>query len=244
MADFIRYENDKTHRAIYTAEEDILGDLGLNISPEQKAFLLDVMNGSGIDHSGSQKNRCFDYSLAHMDLGWLIPSDRLLAPLLRGGESRYSDGSFGVFYATEAPETALLETIYHDRRRAEEYFQALPNVMSWTTHKLIYTCHLETLRGVELSMREDILRIIAPDDYAYAREVSNTLKDEGAQLLRAPSARSEGGICLSVLSQLAITAVKKNSFHTVILCRSEKGSAVINHRIYKSEEIFLKLKEY
>lgn len=234
------YANNECYRAIYTAGEDLLGDLGLDITQDEINFLIQTMNNSGIDHSGEQKNRCFDYAFDRLDSSWLIPNDSLLSPLLRGGESRFSDGSFGMFYAAEDEDTALLEVIYHDVARAREYFDHQPDVETWTTPKCIYICNIETRFAVDLTKRDDTNEIVNPVSYRYSRKVGKDLHDRRVQLIRYPSARNTDGICLAILSPLAIVGVSKWKYYRIVLVNH---GGTIAHKVTRNDKKELIFKE-
>ncbi len=137
----------------------------------------------------------------------LVPEDRrvagpgatyLMAPFTHVSNdrpSRFSDGTFGVFYAGRSFEVALFETIYHHAR-----FMALTNEPAgWTSQfreiVLDVTANLHDLRGLE----SDPWSFLHPSDYSEGQAFGLQLRAAGAHGIVYPSIRRPGGECVGLL---------------------------------------------
>jgi hypothetical protein len=133
----------------------------------------------------------------------LVPTERrvggagasyLMAPFTHVSPdrpSRFSDGSFGVLYAGDRFEVALLETIHHHGR-----FMARTNQPAgWTSQfremDLRVAGDVRDLRGREPAHS----RALDPDDYRVAQALGAQLRAAGADGIVYPSIRCEGGEC-------------------------------------------------
>ncbi|MCE7030591.1 RES family NAD+ phosphorylase [Jiella avicenniae] len=105
--------------------------------------------------------------------------------------SRFSDGSFGVYYAGDRIEVALFETIHHHRR----FMAATAEAPGWTSQFRELVGHLDAdlhdLRGADWG------DCLAPDDYGPSQALARRLRGEGADGIAYPSVRFPGGQCLA-----------------------------------------------
>jgi hypothetical protein len=108
--------------------------------------------------------------------------------------SRFSDGSYGVYYAAAALETAISETAYHFAQIAQdsedpprrEPMRVLLGAAVCTLHDLI------TLPDDERAASLD------PNSYAASRLIGAKLRESGSNGLYYPSVRHRGGQCIAV----------------------------------------------
>jgi hypothetical protein len=136
----------------------------------------------------------------------LVPVDRraggngatyLMAPFTHVSmdrKSRFSDGSYGVLYAGNAFEVALLETVHHHAA-----FMARTNeAAGWTSQFreiiLRVDARLHDLRGDNAGHSA----VLDPDDYTASQKLSAQLRDGGSNGIVYPSVRSEGGECIGL----------------------------------------------
>jgi RES domain. len=134
------------------------------------------------------------------DLALVPPEDRVSGPgatpimaaftHLNPAGSRFSDGSFGVFYAALTLETAIAETKHH---RAK--FLAATNEPAQEIDMRVY--------AVDLAADLHDIRVLAashphlydPDNYATAQGLASELRDAGGDGIRYWSVRHQGGEC-------------------------------------------------
>lgn len=108
--------------------------------------------------------------------------------------SRFSDGSYGVFYCAREKETAIAETRYHSA-----LFMGATNEPPMRLQMRLYAVEVE---GEAADLRQAALaepRIIDPDDYGHAQGLGRKLRAEGALGILYPSVRMPGGECLAAL---------------------------------------------
>ena len=114
--------------------------------------------------------------------------------------SRFSDGSFGVYYAASALETAIAETAFHfeafardsaDPPRSEE-FRALVGIVA---------AEFEDVAALPSARRTSILD---RDSYAASQAYAKRVRAEGANGLAYPSVRHAGGQCIGACRPRAV----------------------------------------
>lgn len=113
--------------------------------------------------------------------------------------SRFSDGSYGVFYAAKEKTTAVAETIFHQsiflRATNEEPIQLQMRVYHVEVSGLFQDLH-------------DIDRadpVYAPDSYSASRALAKKLREEGAIGIRYASVRDSAGQCIAAFKTLPLS---------------------------------------
>ncbi len=109
--------------------------------------------------------------------------------------SRFSDGTWGVYYAADKLETAVAETVYHFTRFARdsndpprrEDMRVLMGSISNT---------FDDLTTLEANSRKAVLD---PNSYAASRHLARTLRDSGSIGTIYPSVRDPAGLCVAAL---------------------------------------------
>jgi hypothetical protein len=122
--------------------------------------------------------------------------------------SRFSDGSYGVFYCARKRDTAIAETRHHSAL----FMQATAEPPMRLQMRL-YTVQA---RGKAADLREASKsdpRIVAPDDYSHSQAIGRSLRADGALGILYPSVRHPGGECLAALR----TGIVKNCLHAAYL---------------------------
>jgi RES domain len=121
----------------------------------------------------------------------------LMAPFThvsRDRPSRFSDGAFGVLYAGDAFEVALLETIYHHAR----FMARTREAAGWTSQfrqiALDVDASLHDLRD----RRESFAAALDPVDYTESQTLGAGLRAAGSDGLVYPSLRAAGGQCVGL----------------------------------------------
>ncbi|SAK96098.1 RES domain protein [Caballeronia fortuita] len=112
--------------------------------------------------------------------------------------SRFSDGSYGVFYCGRERQTAIAETRYHSG-----LFLAATNEAPLRQQMRLYrvTTHGEAvdLRGDAIAQAGLDTRILAPDDYSAGKALGRAVRTAGAPGIVYPSVRDPDGECLAAL---------------------------------------------
>jgi RES domain len=120
-------------------------------------------------------------------------------------KSRFSDGSYGVLYAGNVFEVALLETIHHHER----FMARTREAPGWTSQfreiLLEVNARLHDLRKPDA----DQLQALDPDSYAISQTLAAQLRVAGSDGLVYPSVRHKDGECVGLFyPDLATNAVQ------------------------------------
>ena len=135
----------------------------------------------------------------------LVPPDRILtgdgASWVMGAfthastdrPSRFTDGSFGVYYAGKDLETALREHSYHLGR----FFKNTKEASGWKSEvrELVGSIDAE-LTDVRGDGTETLLDPL-PENYGPAQRFAASLRDQGSDGIVYPSLRHEDGECIA-----------------------------------------------
>lgn len=108
--------------------------------------------------------------------------------------SRFSDGSYGVFYCAREQETAVAESRHHSAR-----FMSATGEPPMRLQMRLYTV---TAAGEVVDLRAAAVAeppLVDPDDYGYAQGLGRRLRGDGALGILYPSVRHAGGECLAAL---------------------------------------------
>ncbi|ULB10483.1 RES family NAD+ phosphorylase [Cereibacter azotoformans] len=105
--------------------------------------------------------------------------------------SRFSDGSFGVYYAADTLETALIEVAHHHGR----FMAATAEAPGWTSDFRQLVGRLDAELELVGPERGDLLD---PQDYRTSRAFGARLREEGAAGILYPSTRAPAGLCVAL----------------------------------------------
>lgn len=106
--------------------------------------------------------------------------------------SRFSDGSYGVYYAASELETAIAETAFHFEAFARDASDP-PRMEDMRVLVAGASADLEDVAALPAPQQALVL---APDTYAYAQPFAQTLRAAGSAGVVYPSVRQPGGTCL------------------------------------------------
>ncbi|MGE0799502.1 MAG: RES family NAD+ phosphorylase [Lautropia sp.] len=133
----------------------------------------------------------------------VAPADRIFGPgsgpimaaftHLNPSGSRFSDGSWGVFYAGRDRATAIAETRYHHARFLAATHEP-PMHLPMRLYHVTIDAGLHDLRRPAETGDEDA-GIHDPDDYRCARAIGARLRKQGAAGVVYRSVRQPGGQC-------------------------------------------------
>lgn len=115
-----------------------------------------------------------------------------------GLPTRFSDGSYGVYYAARLLETAIRETAHHYGRFLRT--TAEPSGTEVHVRVLVSTNIDQRYHDVRVGHRD----LHDPDDYAPAQALGRRLRAHGANGIVYRSVRHDGGECVAVLRPRAI----------------------------------------
>ena len=131
--------------------------------------------------------------------------------------SRYSDGSYGVWYGARTLETSIRETVHHFRRDtlASEIAarSRTPIYQERRVHRVHSSAMLVDLRP--LCAGEP--RLLAPDDYSYCQSLGAQLRHAALPGLQSLSARHAGGEVAAVFLRDALSDPRDVCYLTYVL---------------------------
>lgn len=109
--------------------------------------------------------------------------------------SRFSDGTFGVWYGCDTVTTSVHETVYHwyHGLLRDAGFQAEPVSMERKVYQVACAAVLLDLRPALKTARSAHAELMHPTDYRYAQTVGLRLHQEGHPGLVTKSVRCAGG---------------------------------------------------
>jgi hypothetical protein len=127
---------------------------------------------------------------------WVMASFTHLNP--KG--SRFSDGSYGVYYAARELATAIRETAHHFGRFAADSddgprYESMRVLVGRIANRFVDTARLPAaLRAA----------VLDPDSYDASRRFGTELREAGANGVVYPSVRHAGGHCVAALRPKAV----------------------------------------
>jgi len=123
--------------------------------------------------------------------------------------SRFSDGSYGVYYAARSLETAIAEVGHHRaiflRRTAEPAIDIDLRLVTATIEAALHD-----LCGADGAAANEgrFASVLDPDDYGPAQGLGRKLREVGSWGLRWPSVRHAGGECVGIFRPRALRNAK------------------------------------
>lgn len=103
-------------------------------------------------------------------------------------KSRFSDGSYGVYFCGDGFEVALFETIHHHAA----FMAATAETAGWTSE---FRELVGTLDARLHDLGEGFDACLDPNDYAEGQRLGARLRAEGSDGVVYPSVRYPGGLC-------------------------------------------------
>ena len=114
--------------------------------------------------------------------------------------SRFSDGSYGVYYAGREFETALRETAYHFGRIAADSRDGV----RYEDMRVLVSKVDARFHDIETLPRATRRRLLDPDSYATSQPFGAWLREAGSNGLVYTSVRCGGGRCVAAFRPKAV----------------------------------------
>ena len=123
-----------------------------------------------------------------------------------GFETRFSDGSFGVYYAASSLETAIKETCFH---RERFYGASNEKPCSISMREYLSTIR-KPLLDITHNRYEDFFNP-DPSYYRTSQEFGKKINEEKHWGLLYPSVRNPNGLCMAIFRPPALTIPTQGS---------------------------------
>src|SRR6185369_10772662 len=144
------------------------------------------------------------------DLRLVPPSDRIAGPgttpimaaftHLNPEGSRFSDGSYGVYYCAQTLDTALAEVRYHQERFLRRTHEG--------PIRLELRLYLSNLDAKLVDVRK-LPEYHIPDDYGPGQQLGQALRATGKDGVLYRSVRHEGGLCAAVFRPVVLSECRQ-----------------------------------
>jgi hypothetical protein len=144
------------------------------------------------------------------DIALVAPDERVTGPgasyimasftHLNPKGSRFSDGTYGVYYAASGLETAVAETVFHFEAFARDSGDP-PRMEDMRVVVGVVAAEFEDVGGLTEPLGSLVLD---PASYASARAYARELRDGGANGVVWPSIRRRGGECIGAFRPRAV----------------------------------------
>ncbi len=140
--------------------------------------------------------------------------------------SRFTDGSFGVFYAGLTLDTAIAETRHHRAR-----FLAATDEPAQEVDMRVYAVDLEAGLHDIRGLADSHAHLYDPDSYVHAQGLGAELRDTGADGIRYQSVRHPGGECAAAFRPRLLSNCRQERH----LCYMWDGTAITT--IYEKKSL-------
>lgn len=144
------------------------------------------------------------------EIALVTPEDRVTGPgatyvmasftHLNPKGSRFSDGTYGVYYAASDLETAVAETMFH----FEQFAQESNDPPRSEDMRVLVGAVDEAFEDVAALPADERNRILAPGDYAAGQAFGRAQREAEAQGVTYPSVRRAAGACIGAFRPRAV----------------------------------------
>ena len=132
---------------------------------------------------------------------------------LNGAGSRFTDGSYGVYYAAHGIDTAIVETAYHRARFLAATSEA-PIEFDMRSYAADIVAEFHDIRGTCASRAA--LYAADPNAYGAAQDFARGLRAHGSNGITYDSVRDPGGECVAVFKPRLIAPVQQGPHYCYV----------------------------
>jgi hypothetical protein len=125
--------------------------------------------------------------------------------------SRFTDGSFGVFYAGRTLETAIAETKYH-----REAFLRATSEPRIELDMRVYAVDLDAVLHDIRGMRDTMLGIYDPSSYTASQALAIEIRNSGSSGFAYDSVRKPGGECVAIFKPRVLSNCRQERHLTYV----------------------------
>ena len=172
------------------------------------------------------------------DIRLVSPEDRVTGPgtsvimavftHLNPEGSRFSDGTFGTFYAANDLETAIAETIYHRERFMRATGEGRME-LDMRVYLIDLAAVLHELRG----RKAEYPLVYHNDNYAAGQHLAAMLRKDGSNGIAYDSVRREGGECAAVFRPRLLSNCRQER-HLCYVWNGQRIASVYEKRAFRA----------
>lgn len=121
--------------------------------------------------------------------------------------SRFSDGSYGIFYAAKEKETSIAGTRFH----SEKFMRATNEEPIYLQMRL----YRVQIKGEVIDLNSYTKKypdILSPTSYATSQAIGKTIREQNANGILYPSVRHQGGNCVAALKTTILSGCVHASY--------------------------------
>ncbi len=145
--------------------------------------------------------------------------------------SRFTDGTYGAFYAARDLDTAIDETIYH-REKFLAATREEPIEVEMRVLRVRMKGDLHDIRG----LRESHPELYHPHDYAATRQLGRTVREAGGSGILYDSVRRPGGECAAAFRPRLILRCQQAQ-HLAYVWDGERISSVYQKKVLRDSGV-------
>ncbi|MYL98564.1 RES domain-containing protein [Novosphingobium sp. FGD1] len=175
------------------------------------------------------------------DLSLVPPEERVSGPgstpvmaaftHLNPGGDRFTDGSFGVFYAARSIDTALAETKFHRSR-----FMAWTREPGQELDMRVYAVNLDARMHDIRRLRDALPDVYDPDSYGSSQALALKLRAKRSDGIVYGSVRHEGGECAAVFRPRLLSNCRQER-HLCYVWNGEAITTVYEKRAFEGPNL-------
>ena len=132
--------------------------------------------------------------------------------------SRFTDGSYGVYYAAKDIDTAVEETKFHKIRFLSATNEP-PIEIDMRSYASDISDHFHDIRGLQIELPE--IYASSPDQYGYPQAFSKELRNKGSNGIVYDSVRHKDGECVAIFRPKVLSLVKQGTHYCYVWNGSE-----------------------
>lgn len=125
--------------------------------------------------------------------------------------SRFTDGSFGVFYAGRTLDTAIAETKHH-----REAFLRATSEPRIELDMRVYAVDLDTMLHDIRGMKDTMAEVYDPSSYAASQALAIEIRNSGSSGLAYDSVRNPDGECVAIFKPRVLSNCRQERHLTYV----------------------------
>jgi hypothetical protein len=135
-------------------------------------------------------------------------------------ETRFSNNSYGVYYAGFSKETAIRETVYH----REKFLRATNEESTELTMRMYEGIILKPLHDIR---NDKFIDLHHPHDYSKAQEFGKDLRSTNSWGIVYNSVRHAGGVCIAAFKPRTVS-IPNQTAHLKYIWNGQRISEVLD----------------